>query len=184
VDAAGKEFKEDDKRELIALFQDEARFGRISDLYSCWCPEKTRPILPMQLIREYTYAYTSVNPKTGQTFSLILPEVNLPSMKLYLSFLSEEYKNNKIVLVMDNAGWHSKELLEGIDNIKIIFQPPCTPEVNPVEHIWEHIRENYLSNQIWDSLMELEEKLCEVLKTVYTDLAVIKSLTNFNWLNW
>lgn len=57
------------------MFQDEARFGRISDPSSCWAPKGIRPEVAKQIIREYTYAYSAISPLDGSMDSLILPDM-------------------------------------------------------------------------------------------------------------
>jgi hypothetical protein len=66
------------------MFQDEARFGRISDVRRCWAPKPLRPICQAMLTREYTYAYGAVDVCTGESGSLILPHVNTNCMQLFL----------------------------------------------------------------------------------------------------
>src|SRR5664280_2812274 len=60
------------------MFQDEARFGRISDVRRCWAPKPVRPLCQAMLIHEYTYAYAAVEAKSGVLDSLILPP-SIPS---------------------------------------------------------------------------------------------------------
>jgi len=52
------------------------------------------------------YIYSSVEPKTGENFSLFLPWVNTEMMNLYLEQMSLAYKNEETVIIMDQAGWH------------------------------------------------------------------------------
>ena len=65
------------------MFQDEARFGRISDVRRCWAPKPLRPVCQGMLTREYTYAYGAVDVCTGELESLILPHVNTQCMQLF-----------------------------------------------------------------------------------------------------
>jgi len=58
------------------MFQDEARFGRISEVRRCWAPKPMRPICQAMLSHEYTYAYAGVDVATGELDTLILPQVN------------------------------------------------------------------------------------------------------------
>ena len=67
-------------RTVRLMFQDEARFGRISDARRCWVPADIRPVVGCQLVREYTYAYAAVSPHDGIMDSLVLPEVNASLM--------------------------------------------------------------------------------------------------------
>ena len=54
------------------MFQDEARFGRISDTRRCWCPKPARPMAQAMVTQEYTYVYAAVSPLDGTLDTLIL----------------------------------------------------------------------------------------------------------------
>jgi len=56
---------------LKLFFQDESRFGRISQAIGCWAPAGKRPVVPNQIVREYTYSYTAICPVDGENVSLI-----------------------------------------------------------------------------------------------------------------
>jgi transposase len=181
VAAAEKSFHPEDKRPMKIFFQDEARFGRISDPVYCWAPSGFRPIIPSQILREYTYAFSAVSPNDGQTFSLILPYANTEAMNIFLKEFSKEYKEYRIVLVMDKAAWHRSKELNKVENIRCIYQPPYSPELNPVEHLWEYIRENYFKNAFWLSMETLEKALAVVLKKIANCSEMIQSLVGFQW---
>ena len=66
------------------MFQDEARFGRISDVRRCWCPRPHRPMVRAMVSQEYTYAYTALTPADGRMDSLVLPNVNGVCMGIFL----------------------------------------------------------------------------------------------------
>jgi hypothetical protein len=134
VDEALENFHPLDRRPLKIFFQDEARFGRMSDLYKCWCAEGIRPSLKKSLVREYSYVYTAIEPSTGENYSIILPEVNNVSMSLYLAELSTHYNNYRIIVVLDSASFHSVSNISNIENIKFIHLPAYSPELNPVEN--------------------------------------------------
>ena len=85
------------------MFMDEARFGRINDVRRCWAPPGIRPVVPFQIVREYTYAYAAVCPFDGDLDALILPDVNAQSMSLFLQELSENHAHEHIVLILDRA---------------------------------------------------------------------------------
>ncbi|KAA6334141.1 hypothetical protein EZS27_017518 [termite gut metagenome] len=81
----------EDTRVIKLFFQDEARFGRIDNISSCRVPPKGRAIVGNQLIREYTYAYSTVCPETGESFSLILPYANESCMDVFMELVSKEF---------------------------------------------------------------------------------------------
>jgi len=172
-----------DRRPIKIFFQDEGRFGRMTDVYKCWCPKGIRPLLKKALEREFTYVYSAVEPLTGDNFSLILPEVNNISMSLYLKELSSFYFGYRIVIVMDSASFHSDLNAVDIDNISIVHLPAYSPELNPVEHLWDYLRENYFGNRYWKTIEELEIYLENILRDVHKDKLTLKSLTGFDWIN-
>ena len=145
-------------------------------------PAGTRAVVGKQLIRQYTYAYTAVCPETGETYSLILPYADSDSMSIFLEKLSEHYSQNRIIMVMDNASWHSTKSMLGIQNIKPLFLPPRAPELNPVECIWHHIKERHFSNRVFKSIEEVEQRLVIALVELNQEKSKMRKMTLFNWL--
>lgn len=88
------------------MFQDEAGFARINKPKYYWCKKGTRPTVPCHHIREYRYVYVAVKPITGENFFLVMPNCNADNMNVLIQRLSEEYKNDIILLVCDEASWH------------------------------------------------------------------------------
>lgn len=176
-------FEPGDSRPIKILFEDEARFGRINDLKRCWAPQGIRPHIDFQVIRQFTYVYAAVCPKTGQTFSLILPDADSEMMNLFLCELKQYYKDYRVIMVADQASWHKSATIKKDKNLRFIFLPPASPELNPAEHLWDHIREKYFANRSFDSVDDLEIKLERAFHDVYLDKDTIRSLTSFSWLN-
>src|SRR5438552_4675126 len=54
-------------------------------------------------------------------------------------------------LVLDQAGWHLSDKLIVPPNITLVPLPSKCPELNPVENVWQFIRENWLSNRVFRS---------------------------------
>ncbi len=166
---------------MKVFFQDEARFGRISNLFSCWAPEGVRPVVQAQIIRQYTHIFSAVCPHDGESFSLILPYADSESMEIFMEGLSEQYSQHRLILVMDQAAWHRTSNLKKFANIRIIYLPPYSPEVNPTEHLWEHIREKYLRNGFWLSMETLEDMLERALVLVEKSKQIVQGLVGFHW---
>lgn len=164
------------------MFQDEGRFGRITDPRRCWAPPGIRPDVPAQFVREYTYAYVAVSPSDGMMDSLILPEVNAEAMSIFLEEVSQRHPDEWVLMIMDSAGWHKAKALRIPENIGLDFQPPYSPQLNPVEHIWEEIREKWFQNTVYDSLDAVEDRLVEALVVLENDRARVASLTGFPWI--
>ena len=164
---------------MLVLVQDEARFGRITQPTRCWAPNGMRPCIPAQIVRQALYVFAAVAPQSGSLVSLILPTANTDMMTIFLKQVSQEFADSFIVMQVDQASWHCSQQLQVPENTRLIFQPPYSPEVNPVEHIWKELRVRYFANRIFPSLDDLQEHLCSSLNefSSYTDS--IRSLTYF-----
>jgi DDE superfamily endonuclease len=150
----------------------------------CWVYRPDRAIVKQQQIREYVYAFTAACPQTGETFSIISPFCNTEAMNVLLKETSAYYKDYRIIMVMDSAGWHTTKKLELPENITILTLPPYSPQLNPVEHIWDYIREqkefnNHSFNSLNEAVNQLEKALCDL----HEEKSIIKSMCNFNWIN-
>lgn len=177
------EFKDKELgKPLLLFFEDEGRFGRINNIQRCWCPHRARAKVGKQFVREYVYAYTAVCPQNGDNFSLVMPDANTESMNIFLSEFSGEYKNNRIILATDRAGWHRSKELNIPDNICLLFILPNSPELNPVEHIWDYIRETFFNNRVFKSIDMVMDKLCFALRHLHTEKEKVKSMTLFEWI--
>ena len=107
------------------------------------------------------YIFSSVCPFSGDDFHLFMPEVNTDMMSIYLRELSKAYTTKTILLIMDQAGWHRSRDLVIPKNIIIAFQPPYSPELNPVERLWKWIRKEAVHNVVYqttNTLMDSIEK--------------------------
>lgn len=165
------------------FFQDEGRFGRINNVSRCWVPKNVRPVVTQQFIREYTYAYTAVCPQTGESYSIIAPCNNTEAMNIFLAELSNHYSHYRMIMILDGAGWHTSKLLEVPENIRLLHLPPYAPQLNPVENIWDYIREQKkFNNYTFKSIEAVEGKLETVLLELHDEKELLKSLCGFKWI--
>ena len=164
------------------LFQDEGRFGRISDRRRCWAPLPSRPVVGHQVVREYVYVMSAVSPKDGRLVSLVMPWVDSEVMSIFLSHTAQEFPDDLCVLIFDGAGWHRANDLRVPKNMVLIPLPPYSPELNPVEHIWDYLRDA-LGNKILHSLDEVIDFLCATITPLFQQPEVVRSMTCFDWIN-
>jgi transposase len=172
----------EDTRPVAIMSQDEGRFGRINDHRPCWAPKGMRPRAPRQIVRAFVYVYAAVCMALGKITSLILPYANTEMMNLFLHEVAEDFKDFFIIMLVDQAGWHKSKGLIIPQNIKMIPQPPHSPELNPVEHLWEDLRENAMPNAAFKSLDQVEQALCQRLVDLGNNPERLRSMTNFPYL--
>ena len=162
------------------MFQDETGFGRINKPKYCWCNKEIRPSVPCHHIREYRYVYGAVEPITGESCFLVMPYCNTDCMNLFLKELSNTFPRDKIILVCDGAAWHKSGLLKIPENIELIFIPPYTPEMNPIEQIWKEIRKIGFKNEVFKTLQKVVDRLCDTICSLSKE--TIKSITVRDWI--
>lgn len=169
-------------RPLRLMFQDEARFGRISDVRHCWDKKPHRPLVRAMVTQQYTYAYGAVSPVDGRFDSLILPQVNSACMRVFLDEIAARYPNENVVMVLDGAGWHKSKEIELAENMRTLFLPPYSPELNPQEHVWDELREKFFHNRAFDSLDALETHLEEALRSLESSPQRMRSIAGWDWI--
>ncbi|GHU35830.1 hypothetical protein AGMMS50256_31590 [Betaproteobacteria bacterium] len=90
-----------------------------------------RPIVGARLGRKYLYAFSAVSPHDGVMDSLVLPWANAEMMSIFLAEVGRRHRNEFVLMVMDQAGWHLANKLRIPDNLRLIFLPPYSPELIP-----------------------------------------------------
>jgi hypothetical protein len=99
------------------------------------------------------YLFGAICPSRGVGAAIIMPAVNTEAMSEHLREISTQVAAcAHCLLICDGAGWHQKggELVVP-DNITLLPLPPYSPELNPMENVWEYLRGNKLCSLVWDS---------------------------------
>lgn len=85
-------------------------------------------------------------------------------------------------MVLDGASWHKARQLNVPSNMRLIFLPPYSPELNPVEHIWDDLREKHFHNQTFDSMRAVERRLCIGLRDFESSPDRVQSIVGWDWI--
>jgi transposase len=105
-------------------------------------------------------------------------------MNLHLAEIAQAVATNgHAVLLMDQAGWHTTEKLVVPDNISIVPLPAKCPELNPVENVWQFMRDNWLSNHIFQSEDDILDHCCSAWNKLIDQPARITSIGSRFWSN-
>ena len=127
-------------------FQDEARVGQKNKITRRWAKRGTRPSAPRDQRTASAYIFGAICPAEGKGAGLVLPSCNSEAMALHLAEISLAVAPGAHALVLlDQAGWHVSKKLTVPGNMTLVPLPPKSPELNPVENIWQFIRDNWLS---------------------------------------
>jgi transposase len=85
-------------------------------------------------------------------------------------------------MVVYGAGWHKSKRFEMPENLQLLFLPPYSPELNPLEHLWDELREKCFYNRFFGSLDSLEDHLVESLRALEMQTDTIKGITQWDWI--
>ena len=164
------------------MFQDEGRFGLLGMPRRCWVPRGVRPVVGARLQRKYLYAFSAVSPHDGVLDSLVLPWVNTETMSLFLGEVAQRHASEFVFMVMDQAGWHIAGELDVPPNMRLMFLPPYSPELNPAEHLWEALLEDCFANHLFADLDAVETVLAAGISRLEANPARTQSMTGFKWI--
>lgn len=165
------------------MFHDEARFGRMSNPRSCWAPTPQRPVVGRALVREFKYEYAAVSPWSGDLDYMTLEKMDTEHMSRFLRQVGQAHHQDFIVMVLDRAPSHKGKEPEVPEKMTLVFMPPYSPELNPVEILWNVIRRDYFANRVFDSLNAATGQAEHGLANIASNKEALKSLTNWPWIN-
>ena len=169
-----------DRPDAAVFFFDEGRFGLKPVVGRRWTRKGVRPVATVRPGYESFYVYSAVCPATGEDVSLFLPWVNTAMMNIFLENLQEALAGRACLLVLDQAGWHSSKGLRIPPSIELVFLPPYSPELNPVEHLWQWLKRHSLRNRFYQKLEDVMDVVQGCMQR--TSAHFLKSLCRNNYL--
>ena len=128
-------------------------------------------------------AYAFARPTTGEVHWLILPSVNAEVFSLALEHFAREVgagKRKRILLVLDQAGWHTAKKLRVPEGIHLEFLPSHSPEPQPSERLWPLPNEG-VANRHFEQMDDLEEALVERCVALCEQPELIRSYIRYHW---
>lgn len=113
-----------------------------------------------------------------------MPYCDTHAMNAHLAVIGEEVAPGAhAVILVDQAGWHTTPKLDVPDNITLMPLPPRSPELNPVENIWQFIRDNWLSNRVFETYDDILAHCCEAWNKLMGQPSRISSIGMREWVH-
>ena len=163
-------------------FADEARVGQKNKITRRWARRGSRPSAPKDQRTASVYIFGAICPALGKGAGLVLPRCTTEGMALHLAEISRCVAAGAHGLVLvDQAGWHVSRTLEVPENLTLLLLPPRSPELNPVETVWQFLRENWLSNRIFANEGEIVDPCCAAWNELMAQPWRIMSLGLRQW---
>ncbi len=115
----------------------------------------------------------------------MLPWANTAAMQMHLDEISKYVARRAHgVVLMDRAGWHTTDKLNVPKNLTIVLLPSKSPELNPVENVWQYLRANWISNRVFDDYDAIVDVGCEAWNNFIDQPDKIKSIGYRQWANF
>ncbi len=163
--------------------EDEARFGLQPILRRVWAKRGQRPMAEIKPGYEWFWSYGAVEPRSGESFWLILPNLQASCVEIFLAEFARAQgvgERKRIVLLWDGAPAH-RSGLKVPPGIELMRTPAYTPELNPSERLWSPLKES-VANQSFGTLTQMEEVVAAKMNSLAKEKKALSSRTSYHWL--
>lgn len=169
--------------EIQIWVQDEARFGQKGSLTRVWARRGSRPRAPKQTQYESLYLTGAVCPATGAAAAILTPTLNAQVVNLFFDELVTQIPDGvHVILVWDQAGFHTSHELRVPKNVSLLFLPPRSPELSPMENLWHYLRSHCWSNRVYEDYAALLDAATIAWRAACSLPAQITSVCNYPYL--
>lgn len=163
--------------------EDEARFGLQPIIKKHWAKKGSRPIAEVKTRYEWTWSYGAVEMSSGESFFLILPNLQAVTVEIFLREFAKAQglSKQKIAIVLWDGAPAHRAKLKIPDGIELFPIPAHTPELNPSERLWLPLRES-VANRTFEQIEEMEDVLIKQMNELSNQKEYLSGMTNYHWL--
>lgn len=149
-------------KRLRYLCQDESRLGLKTETGKVITAPGVKPVVPVQWQRDNFWLYGVVEPLSGWQLMQEYKHLNTEHFQQFINAVSQQLGDDMAIIQLDGAGAHVTSALKWPENLIPIVQPPHSPELNPIERVWQFIKAQ-LKGQTFATLDQLRQRLTQVL---------------------
>lgn len=162
--------------------QDESRLGLHLPLRRRVTGYGVKPLQIVEPLYESYWLYAAVEPTTGDAFWWEFPHLDANCFSIFLQHFSQHYAESLNIVLLDQAPAHVAQRVQCPDNVILLWLPAYSPELNPVERLWEDLkaRIDVLDRGIRSSLTRLQDHVADIVRRYTTE--IIASLTGYAYL--
>lgn len=158
--------------------QDESRFGILPVVQRRITACGVKPVAEIDYQYDWFYLYGAVEPLTGDRFFLELPQLTGECFQIFIDQFAATFPDTLNVMVLDNGRFHHAKSLEIPDNVVLLFLPPYSPELNPIERLWQDIKQKLFA-RTYQTLEQMQQQLSEILGQLTQN--TIAKITGFSY---
>ena len=164
------------------LCQDESRLGLHLPVRRRLTGYGVKPVQVVEPLYESYWLYAAVEPTTGDAFWWELPRLDADCFALFLDKFAQHYAESLTSVLLDQAPAHVAQRVAVPENVILMWLPAYSPELNPVERLWEDLkgRIDVLDTWVRSSLRALQEQVAGIVQRYTAE--TIASLTGYAYL--
>jgi hypothetical protein len=120
--------------------QDDSRLGLHLPVHRRLTDYGVKPVQIIEPLYDYYWLYAAVEPTTGEAFWGELPRLDADCFTVFLDQCGRQYPQSLNIVMLDQAPAHVAQRVVVPDNVVLVWLPPYSPELNPVERLWEDLK--------------------------------------------
>ena len=137
-----------------------------------------KPTVEVKWQRDNFWIYGAIEPLTGKHFQHEYPKLNGEYFQQFLDWLSQQLGDEYAILQIDQAPAHISSAIRWPENIIALLQPPHSPELNPIERLWQFLKKS-LKNELFASLQNLRDRIQQLFEQLTFEQVISVSSYNF-----
>ena len=154
----------------ILYFEDESGIKLAPVNGKTWSERGKTPVIRVTGKRGGITAISAVSPSGQLRFRLVKKRVNSKVIIEFLEQILKAHGRRKVGVIMDQAPCHkSKAVREYVDSqkrLEVFYIPPYSPELNPDEKVWKHLKHKELNGRSAKDKGELSKMVVSALRSM------------------
>ena len=138
-----------------------------------------KPICISHQVYSSTWLFGAFSPIIGEHLLMEFPNCNSDNFQIFLNEMACDNPKMLIIMVLDNGAFHKAKKLKIPDNIKLVFLPPYSPELNPAEKMWARFKRAF-TNKLFKSLDEISAFIDNAVKEI--NRTIVKTTCDYKYI--
>ena len=164
-------------------FQDEARLGQMGILHHIRAPKGTRPRKARDCRFKSRVLFSAICPASHQGVAHLCARSNTVEMNRHLGSIGTKVQEGyHAVVILDRATWHQSKDLNVPSNLTLLHLPPYSPELNPMENVYNYLKATCHANQVFENLEDVKANVRRAWMKFMDDPILITSIMHRKWV--
>jgi transposase len=113
----------------------------------------------------------------------LAPYLNTNSVNAFFREFEKEISSDvHVIMIWDRAGFHTADSVRVPESVSIINLPPYSPQLNPIEKLWQYLRKHFWSNRVYADYDALRRAAIEAWQNTCLDKGKVKSICRANYV--